>query len=160
MPSWSSIRIFYRSILKILDSVAGTYKNAFGLLQSCPGLWKHPGDQVFWPSLREDDRSRTEEGSETHCVFIYQIPVIIYFGDTKASIIHSYAIRKQVRFVIMGNLFCTEFAIHRRFDLKGSSHGRLTAKPESEIEPTTTLKDLDLNFIFRLNKSWFQEFCR
>ncbi|KAL7157967.1 hypothetical protein ABFS83_02G111300 [Erythranthe nasuta] len=67
--------------------------------------------------------------------------------------------QKKVRFVIMGNLFCTEYAIHRRFDLKGSSHGRLTEKPESEIEPTTTLKDLDLNFIFRLHKSWFQEFC-
>ncbi|KAL3622628.1 Phosphatidylinositol 4-phosphate 5-kinase 6 [Castilleja foliolosa] len=67
--------------------------------------------------------------------------------------------QKKVRFVIMGNLFCTEFAIHRRFDLKGSSHGRLTEKSESEIESTTTLKDLDLNFIFRFQKSWFQEFC-
>ncbi|XP_038680291.1 phosphatidylinositol 4-phosphate 5-kinase 6-like [Tripterygium wilfordii] len=68
--------------------------------------------------------------------------------------------QKKVRFVIMGNLFCTEYAIHRRFDLKGSSHGRLTSKPESEIDETTTLKDLDLNFIFRLQKVWFQEFCR
>jgi len=67
---------------------------------------------------------------------------------------------KKVRFVIMGNLFCTEYAIHRRFDLKGSSQGRLTDKPESEIDSTTTLKDLDLNYIFRLQKSWFQDFCR
>ncbi|KAL2536834.1 Phosphatidylinositol 4-phosphate 5-kinase 4 [Forsythia ovata] len=67
---------------------------------------------------------------------------------------------KKVRFVIMGNLFCTKYAIHRRFDLKGSSQGRLTDKPESEIDSTTTLKDLDLNFIFRLQKSWFQEFSR
>lgn len=66
----------------------------------------------------------------------------------------------QVRFVIMGNLFCTGHSIHRRFDLKGSSHGRLTTKPESEIDPNTTLKDLDLNFAFRLQKNWFQEFCR
>ncbi|KAF2322519.1 hypothetical protein GH714_017418 [Hevea brasiliensis] len=66
----------------------------------------------------------------------------------------------KVRFVIMGNLFCAEYTIHRRFDLKGSSHGRTTAKPESEIDPTTTLKDLDLNYIFRLQKVWFQEFCR
>ncbi|XP_010547360.1 PREDICTED: phosphatidylinositol 4-phosphate 5-kinase 6-like [Tarenaya hassleriana] len=68
--------------------------------------------------------------------------------------------QKKVRFVIMGNLFCTEYSIHRRFDLKGSSHGRLTTKPESEIDPNTTLKDLDLNFIFRLQKNWYQEFCR
>ncbi|KAH9608061.1 hypothetical protein KSS87_019456 [Heliosperma pusillum] len=70
------------------------------------------------------------------------------------------ATQKKVRFVIMGNLFCTEYAIHRRFDLKGSSHGRTTDKPESEIDPTTTLKDLDLNYIFRLQRFWFQEFCR
>lgn len=60
----------------------------------------------------------------------------------------------------MGNLFCSEYAIHRRFDLKGSSHGRTTDKPEAEIDPTTTLKDLDLNYIFRLQKVWFQELCR
>ncbi|XP_060177561.1 phosphatidylinositol 4-phosphate 5-kinase 6-like [Lycium barbarum] len=68
--------------------------------------------------------------------------------------------QKKVRFVIMGNLFCTNYSIHRRFDLKGSTFGRMTDKPESEIEATTTLKDLDLNFIFRLQKTWFQEFRR
>ncbi|XP_024983824.1 phosphatidylinositol 4-phosphate 5-kinase 6-like isoform X3 [Cynara cardunculus var. scolymus] len=68
-------------------------------------------------------------------------------------------IQKKVRFVIMGNLLCTEVPIHRRFDLKGSSHGRITDKPESEIDANTTLKDLDLKFIFRLQKDWFQEFC-
>ncbi|XP_047340912.1 phosphatidylinositol 4-phosphate 5-kinase 6-like [Impatiens glandulifera] len=68
--------------------------------------------------------------------------------------------QKKVRFVIMGNLFCTEYAIHRRFDLKGSSLGRNTDKPESEIDGSTTLKDLDLNYIFRLQKSWYQEFCK
>ncbi|KAL9675211.1 hypothetical protein QQ045_003412 [Rhodiola kirilowii] len=70
--------------------------------------------------------------------------------------------QKKVRFVIMGNLFCTAYTIHRRFDLKGSSLGRMTDKPESEIDPTTTLKDLDLNYLFRLQKTWFQEnsFCR
>ncbi|KAJ9180989.1 hypothetical protein P3X46_009166 [Hevea brasiliensis] len=70
------------------------------------------------------------------------------------------ATQKKVRFIIMGNLFCSEYIIHRRFDLKGSSLGRITDKPESEIESTTILKDLDLNFIFRLQKAWFQEFCR
>ncbi|KAG6603313.1 phosphatidylinositol 4-phosphate 5-kinase 4-like isoform X1 [Cucurbita moschata] len=69
-------------------------------------------------------------------------------------------IQKKVRFIIMGNLFCSEYSIHRRFDLKGSILGRTTDKPESEIDETTILKDLDLNFIFRLQKSWFQEFCR
>ncbi|CAI9787513.1 unnamed protein product [Fraxinus pennsylvanica] len=68
--------------------------------------------------------------------------------------------QKKVRFIIMGNLFCSEYMIHRRYDLKGSTFGRLTDKPESEIDATTTLKDLDLNFIFRLQKTWFQDFRR
>ncbi|KAJ0043841.1 hypothetical protein Pint_18250 [Pistacia integerrima] len=66
----------------------------------------------------------------------------------------------KVRFIIMGNLFCSEYTIHRRYDLKGSSLGRITDKPDTEINEYTILKDLDLNFIFRLHKSWFQEFCR
>ncbi|XP_072996209.1 phosphatidylinositol 4-phosphate 5-kinase 4-like [Typha latifolia] len=68
--------------------------------------------------------------------------------------------QKKVRFVIMGNLFCSKYAIHRRFDLKGSSLGRTTDKPEKDIDEYTTLKDLDLNFIFRLERSWFQDFRR
>ncbi|KAF3782382.1 Phosphatidylinositol 4-phosphate 5-kinase 6 [Nymphaea thermarum] len=67
---------------------------------------------------------------------------------------------QKVRFIVMGNLFCSEYRIHRRYDLKGSSHGRITDKPEAEIDENTTLKDLDLNFIFRLQKSWFQELRR
>ncbi|KAF8114738.1 hypothetical protein N665_0034s0077 [Sinapis alba] len=69
-------------------------------------------------------------------------------------------IQKKVRFVIMGNLFCSEYSVHRRFDLKGSSLGRTTDKPESQINSNTILKDLDLNFIFRLQKVWYQEFIR
>ncbi|KAJ6930552.1 phosphatidylinositol 4-phosphate 5-kinase 1-like [Populus alba x Populus x berolinensis] len=63
----------------------------------------------------------------------------------------------KTRFIVMGNLFCSEYRIHRRFDLKGSSHGRTADKPEGEIDETTTLKDLDLNFVFHLQRNWFQE---
>lgn len=58
----------------------------------------------------------------------------------------------KVRFVVMGNVFCTELRIHRRFDLKGSSLGRSSDK--IEIDETTTLKDLDLDFTFHLEPSW------
>ncbi|KAH9713102.1 phosphatidylinositol 4-phosphate 5-kinase 2 [Citrus sinensis] len=67
---------------------------------------------------------------------------------------------QKTRFIVMGNLFCSEYRIHRRFDLKGSSYGRITDKPEEEIDETTTLKDLDLDFVFRLDRSWFQELIR
>ncbi|CAL9183791.1 unnamed protein product [Musa hybrid cultivar] len=63
----------------------------------------------------------------------------------------------KVRFIIMGNLFCSDYHIHRRFDLKGSSYGRSTDKAEEEIDEMTTLKDLDLNYIFRLHRSWYLE---
>ncbi|KAL3641780.1 Phosphatidylinositol 4-phosphate 5-kinase 2 [Castilleja foliolosa] len=53
-----------------------------------------------------------------------------------------------------------KYRIHRRFDLKGSSHGRTTDKPEKEIDETTTLKDLDLNFVFRLQSNWYQELIK
>ncbi|KAJ6746737.1 PHOSPHATIDYLINOSITOL 4-PHOSPHATE 5-KINASE [Salix koriyanagi] len=59
---------------------------------------------------------------------------------------------QKFRFVVMGNMFCTELRIHRRFDLKGSSLGRSTENVE--IEENTTLKDLDLNYCFYLEPSW------
>ncbi|KAL1060529.1 hypothetical protein V6Z11_1Z091100 [Gossypium hirsutum] len=67
---------------------------------------------------------------------------------------------QKTRFIVMGNLFCSEYRIHRRFDLKGSSHGRSTDKPEEEIDEMTTLKDLDLNFVFRLQRNWFEELMK
>ncbi|KAE8669123.1 Phosphatidylinositol 4-phosphate 5-kinase 2 [Hibiscus syriacus] len=66
----------------------------------------------------------------------------------------------KTRFIVMSNLFCSEYRIHRRFDLKGSSYGRSTDKPEEEIDETTTLKDLDLNFVFRLQRNWFEELMK
>ncbi|KAJ7976884.1 Phosphatidylinositol 4-phosphate 5-kinase [Quillaja saponaria] len=55
-------------------------------------------------------------------------------------------------FVVMGNMFCTELRIHRRFDLKGSSFGRSSDK--IEMDENTTLKDLDLTYCFYLEPSW------
>jgi 1-phosphatidylinositol-4-phosphate 5-kinase len=63
-----------------------------------------------------------------------------------------------VRFVVMGNMFCTELRIHRRFDLKGSTQGRSADKVE--IDETTTLKDLDLEYEFRLDPSWRDSLLR
>ncbi|XP_028800956.1 phosphatidylinositol 4-phosphate 5-kinase 7 isoform X2 [Neltuma alba] len=57
---------------------------------------------------------------------------------------------KKVRFVVMGNMFCTELHIHRRYDLKGSSQGRFTSK--DKIKENTTLKDLDLKYEFHMDK--------
>jgi len=53
---------------------------------------------------------------------------------------------RKVRFVVMGNLFCTDLAIHRRYDLKGSTLGRYTPGPAT---PEDILKDLDLAHKFR-----------
>ncbi|RAL41606.1 unnamed protein product [Cuscuta campestris] len=66
----------------------------------------------------------------------------------------------KTRFIVMGNLFCSEYQIHRRFDLKGSSYGRTTDKHVDDIDETTTLKDLDLNFVFRLQQNWYLALIR
>ncbi|XP_077213075.1 phosphatidylinositol 4-phosphate 5-kinase 2-like [Tasmannia lanceolata] len=67
---------------------------------------------------------------------------------------------QKVRFIVMGNLFCSEYRINKRFDLKGSSHGRTADKADGEFDETTTLKDLDLNYVFRLQRSWYEELIR
>ncbi|KAM3300014.1 hypothetical protein ACQJBY_041170 [Aegilops geniculata] len=64
---------------------------------------------------------------------------------------------QKVRFIVMGNLFCSEHRIHRRYDLKGSSYGRKSDRFEEETGDATTLKDLDLNFAFRMQRSWYKE---
>ncbi|KAL3538555.1 hypothetical protein ACH5RR_001921 [Cinchona calisaya] len=71
---------------------------------------------------------------------------------TKFFGLHSIKLKhgKKVHFVVMGNMFCTELRIHRRYDLKGSSHGRFTKK--DKIDEGTTLKDLDLTFEFHMDK--------
>ncbi|MBA0614349.1 hypothetical protein Godav_014655 [Gossypium davidsonii] len=59
--------------------------------------------------------------------------------------------KRKVRFVVMGNMFCTELRIHRRYDLKGSTHGRCTDK--DKIHENSILKDLDLSYEFQMDKS-------
>ncbi|CAM8942385.1 unnamed protein product [Rhodiola kirilowii] len=66
---------------------------------------------------------------------------------------------QKTRFIMMGNLFCSGYPIHKRYDLKGSSHGRSTDKHE-EMDETATLKDLDLNYKFRLQQNWYTELIK
>ncbi|TVU47657.1 hypothetical protein EJB05_07263, partial [Eragrostis curvula] len=66
----------------------------------------------------------------------------------------------KVRFIIMGNFCCSEYKIHRRFDLKGSSYGRTIDKAEEKIDETTTLKDLDLDYTFHLQRFWYEELMK
>ncbi len=59
---------------------------------------------------------------------------------------------RNVRFVVMGNLLCTDHAIHRRYDLKGSTFGRLTKAPFDPAKKI--LKDLDLEYTFQLDNGF------
>jgi len=54
----------------------------------------------------------------------------------------------KVRFIVMGNVFPTDVDLHRRFDIKGSTHGR-TAGREAAARPGTILKDLDVDVALR-----------
>lgn len=44
----------------------------------------------------------------------------------------------QARFVVMGNVFPTDVRLHRKYDLKGSTLGRTSARKSSD--PNTVLK--------------------
>ncbi|CAA7401546.1 unnamed protein product [Spirodela intermedia] len=126
-----------------------------------------PGKSGSFFYLTQDDRFmiKTVRKSEVK-VLVRMLPSYFHHVNTyKNSLVtRFYGVHcvkpiggQKVRFIVMGNLFCSEHRIHRRFDLKGSSHGRTTDKAEGEIDETTTLKDLDLNFVFRLQRSWFLE---
>eukprot|EP01111_Echinosteliopsis_oligospora_P017754 TRINITY_DN7812_c0_g2_i2.p1 TRINITY_DN7812_c0_g2~~TRINITY_DN7812_c0_g2_i2.p1 ORF type:complete len:313 (+),score=64.89 TRINITY_DN7812_c0_g2_i2:453-1391(+) len=49
---------------------------------------------------------------------------------------------RQVRFVVMGNVFATRRKLHERYDLKGSTFGRRVSPAELQKE-NITFKDLD-----------------
>ena len=51
----------------------------------------------------------------------------------------------------MRNVLSTDLWIHKKFDLKGSSHGRSIGNIEANEH--TTLKDLDLDYVFRIEQS-------
>jgi len=50
----------------------------------------------------------------------------------------------NVRFVVMNNVFATNLALHKRFDLKGSTLGRTASANERKKGPRAIYKDLDL----------------
>ena len=61
----------------------------------------------------------------------------------------------NVRFVVMGNLLCTDYTVHRRYDLKGSTFGRITRQPFDPAKKI--LKDLDLEYTFRLDPGYAKQ---
>ncbi|XP_014489750.1 phosphatidylinositol 4-phosphate 5-kinase 5-like isoform X3 [Vigna radiata var. radiata] len=131
-----------------------------------------PGKSGSFFYLTNDDKYmiKTMKKAEVKVLLRLLPSYYNHFRDYKNTLLTKYyglhcvklngPIQKKVRFIIMGNLFSSEFITHRRYDLKGSSLGRTSDKPETEISETTILKDLDLNFIFQLEKSNFEEFCR
>eukprot|EP00330_Aristerostoma_sp_ATCC50986_P005541 CAMPEP_0114588084 /NCGR_PEP_ID=MMETSP0125-20121206/10882_1 /TAXON_ID=485358 ORGANISM="Aristerostoma sp., Strain ATCC 50986" /NCGR_SAMPLE_ID=MMETSP0125 /ASSEMBLY_ACC=CAM_ASM_000245 /LENGTH=218 /DNA_ID=CAMNT_0001784317 /DNA_START=2018 /DNA_END=2674 /DNA_ORIENTATION=- len=53
--------------------------------------------------------------------------------------------KKNIHFIVMGNLFHTDLDIQFKYDLKGSTHGRTARKKGVIVGPTTILKDKDFN---------------
>ncbi|KAL9331493.1 hypothetical protein ACSQ67_001103 [Phaseolus vulgaris] len=131
-----------------------------------------PGKSGSFFYLTNDDRYMIKTMKKAEVKVLLRLLPAYYnhFRDHKNTLLTKYyglhcvklngPIQKKVRFIIMGNLFRSEFITHRRYDLKGSSLGRTSDKPETEISETTILKDLDLNFLFQLEKSQFEDFCR
>eukprot|EP00668_Euglena_longa_P002234 GGOE01002579.1.p1 GENE.GGOE01002579.1~~GGOE01002579.1.p1 ORF type:complete len:836 (-),score=181.47 GGOE01002579.1:184-2691(-) len=61
----------------------------------------------------------------------------------------SLANNKQIRFVVMNNVFQTENFIHTKFDVKGSEYGRVASEQEKQ-SGSCIYKDLD----FKRRKLW------
>lgn len=58
---------------------------------------------------------------------------------------------RQVRFVVMENVFRTQKEIHERYDLKGSIFGRAASEEEKKkMKNNVTYKDVDWVFSFCL----------
>jgi 1-phosphatidylinositol-4-phosphate 5-kinase len=57
----------------------------------------------------------------------------------------------QVRFVVMNNLLRTDVPIHRKFDLKGSTHKRTAG---TNPRHDAILKDLDIDMKLHLAPEW------
>lgn len=62
---------------------------------------------------------------------------------------------RSVRFIVMGNLFQTDLKMHRKYDLKGSVLGRTSGQADRD-DPKTILKDLDLDYSFKLEEGWHE----
>lgn len=60
--------------------------------------------------------------------------------------------------MVMNNLFRTDLPIHRKYDLKGSTQGRFTNL--KDLDASSTLKDLDLESIFKLEQNWNEQLHR
>ena len=70
---------------------------------------------------------------------VYGLHKIIFYRKRSAKF------HKKVYFAIMNNVFHTPMKIHKRYDLKGSTQGRITIEKEGDanVDPTIALKDLD-----------------
>ncbi|KAK6147092.1 hypothetical protein DH2020_018004 [Rehmannia glutinosa] len=103
--------------------------------------------------LSQDDRFmiKTLRKSEVKVQFL-DLKLLIKPSSGQKANLKASLTDLQFRFVVMGNMFCTELRIHRRFDLKGSSLGRSADK--FKIDENTILKDLDLNYCFYLEPTW------
>lgn len=63
---------------------------------------------------------------------------------------------RNVRFVVMNNVFATSVGLDKRFDLKGSTLGRRASAADRAKGPRAILKDMDLldgNYKMRLGKA-------
>ncbi|KAK9214857.1 hypothetical protein WN944_006857 [Citrus x changshan-huyou] len=56
------------------------------------------------------------------------------------SQLETFVFGNQTCFIVMGNLFCSGYRIHRHFALKGSSHGRSVGKL-NEIVSSSRLRE-------------------
>lgn len=66
-----------------------------------------------------------------------------FYGLHRVKMPHSINGRRKIHFIVMNNLFPPHRDIHLKYDLKGSTWGRITKYKEGEDLSNKTLKDLN-----------------
>ena len=78
----------------------------------------------------------TVENQESLISRIYGLHKIIFNRKNNKT-------QKKIYFCVMNNVFCTPLKIDYRYDLKGSTQGRITRVLGKPIDNTIALKELD-----------------
>ena len=87
---------------------------------------------MFLRSILHHYLSHISTYPNTLIMLIYGMHKIVYPRRAKLQ---------RLYFVVLGNLFSSDLEIHERYDLKGSTHGRVTNEKE---DPSVARKDLNL----------------
>lgn len=111
-------------------------------------------DRFIIKTIRKEETQLLLSAMPKYTAHVLAYPdtlLIRFFGVHRVKPRHG----AKVRFVVMNNIYRSDQEIHRKYDLKGSTHGRTAGEekppPGTVVPPAAVFKDLDLDFQFKLS---------